>query len=90
MICFYKKQKFLYNTKNLNKEIRICYQKKFNDKLKEEKASVLLRIMSLCDIRNKINSTFEENDIKAIRFPHSAKNLLEQELEPVETRIKNS
>ena len=64
--------------------------KKFDDKLKEGKTIVLLSIMGLSDIRNKIISTFEKNDIKAIRFSHSVENLLEQELEPVETRIKNS
>ena len=63
--------------------------KKFDDKLKEGKTIVLLSIMGLSDIRNKIISTFEKNDIKAIRFSHSVKNLLEQELEPVETKIKN-
>ena len=46
--------------------------------------------MSLCYIRNKTISAFEKTDIKAIRFSHSVENLLEQELEPVETRIKNS
>ena len=45
--------------------------------------------MTLCYIRHKTISAFEKNDIKAIRFSHSVKNLLEQELEPVETRIKN-
>ena len=46
--------------------------------------------MSLCYIRHKTITSFEKKDIKAIRFSHSVKNLLEQELEPVETRIKNS
>ena len=46
--------------------------------------------MGLCYIRHKTISAFEKNDSKPIRFWHSAKNLLEQELEPVETRIKNS
>ena len=46
--------------------------------------------MSLCYIRNKTISAFEKKDIKAIGFSHSVKNWLEQEIEPVETRIKNS
>ena len=44
--------------------------------------------MSLCFIRYKTISAFEKNNIKAIRFSHSAKNLLEQELEPVESIAK--
>ena len=46
--------------------------------------------MSVCYIRHKTITSFEKNDIKATRFTHSVKNLLEQELEPVETKIKNT
>lgn len=37
MICFYKKQTFLHNTNNLNKRIRICYQKSLMINLKKGK-----------------------------------------------------
>ena len=44
--------------------------------------------MGLCYIRHKTISAFEKNDSKPIRFWHSAKNLLEQELEPVATIVE--